>query len=310
MGQLIKDFIIYGSTSAFSGLIGVLLLPIYTRIFSPSEYGIIELITIATAILSTIAGMQLDSALARYFYERDGTERVLLISTGFVLRLFFAVCIFLIFFYFRSDILTIINVPNVYEWPIIISSLTIPLNAMFSYILVVLRLNHSAIRYGILAIGYFASNAVICIIMVVHFNQGVKGVFLGPLIAGIVFTILGVAVLREYLALSFSSIYAKDLLIYGLPIVPTVIISWLRSYIDRFLLLPIIGLSGVGIFSTGIRISSVILFIVTAFTLAWVPFSMEIISKPDHKDIFSKILNLYTAFLCCVTVILSEHILV
>lgn len=295
--ELAKDSVIYGVTNAASNFVGLLLLPIYTRAFSPTEYGVIELISVSFSIGVTISGAQLESGVARYFYEKNSEERKALIITGFILRLIFAIFLLSLFSFYKADISLIVTGSRLYENAIFIALLTIPLNVLLVYLLVILRLENSPIRYGALTIGNFTLTAILNIILVIIFKKGIDGIFLGTLSSNVIFTFLAILSLRKLLKPSFSILYARELLAYSLPIVPTVIISWLSNYLNRFLLIPIVGLNSIGIFSVGVKISSIILFIVSSFSLAWLPFSMSIMSNKNHKLIYSKVLTYYTAIL-------------
>lgn len=79
--NLIKSFLIYGLASACSKFISVLLLPIYTTIFSVEEYGEIDLIQSVILIITIFGILQLETSLQRYYYEFEGKERKKMIST-------------------------------------------------------------------------------------------------------------------------------------------------------------------------------------------------------------------------------------
>ena len=303
--ELAKDSLVYGLTHAAAGFVGLLLLPIYTRVFSPAEYGIIELVLITTQVLVLISGLQTESGVARYYYEKKEEERKNLVSTGVLLRLIFSIPIFLILLPWTEEISQVFFGSAIYGNALFISFLTIPLNVLFGYFLLILRLQRASWKYGILAVGNFALMATLNIYFVVYLKVGIEGVFGGFLIAYLLFSFVAFLFLRKSFVLSFSRPFAKDILVYSIPIVPAVLVSWLRMYIDRFLLLAIVGLAGVGIFSAGIRVSSIVLLITSAFTLAWVPFSMSMIGHENHRVIYSKVLTYYTALLSSAGMLLT-----
>ena len=303
--ELAKDSLVYGLTNAAAGFVGLLLLPIYTRVFLPAEYGIIELVLVTTQVLVLIVGLQTESGVARYYYEKKEEERKTLISTGLFLRLLFSISIFLLLLPWTGHISQILTGSAIYGNAIFISFLTIPLNVLFGYLLLMLRLQRASLKYGILAVGNFALMAILNIYFVVYLKTGIEGVFGGFLIAYLLFSFAALWFLRKSFVLSFSRPFAKEILTYSIPIVPAVLVGWLRTYIDRFLLIPFVGLAGVGVFSAGIRVSSIVLLITSAFTLAWVPFSMSMIGHEKHRVIYSKVLTYYTALLSSAAILLT-----
>ncbi|MDD1758934.1 MAG: oligosaccharide flippase family protein, partial [Methanotrichaceae archaeon] len=68
----------------FAGnFIGIFLVPIYTRIFSPDDYGIIDLISTVTIFLNLFLILGVDSATGRYYVDATGDDdRKLTASTG------------------------------------------------------------------------------------------------------------------------------------------------------------------------------------------------------------------------------------
>ena len=311
--RLAKDSVVYGFTNAANLFVGIFLLPLYTRIFTTSEYGAIEIINLSATVLYLMAGMQVDSGVARYYYEyEDGVERRKLISTGFLLKLAVPLVICLAILPWTGQISSAWLGSSIFQKALFISFLTIPLRNLFTYFLLIFRLQWSKKRYVILAVGDTVLMMLLCIYFVAYLKTGIEGIFLGVFLADLIFTILGFLLLRKSFALHFSFAFAREILAYSIPVIPTVLANWLGKYIDRFLLMPVVGLAGVGLYSAGVKIASVVLSVVSAFQLAWGPYSMYLINRENHKAIYSKVLTYYMALLASVAVaivVFSQEIL-
>ena len=61
--QLGKDSIIYGLGGIVARGIPYFTLPIYTRIFSPAEYGTIEMLIVVSSLLGSIMAMGMDLSI-------------------------------------------------------------------------------------------------------------------------------------------------------------------------------------------------------------------------------------------------------
>src|ERR1700746_3211778 len=70
LSQLGRDSVVYGLGAILAKGIAFFLLPVYTRIFSPADYGAIELLTVIAAFLSALLVMGMDSAQSFYFFEQ------------------------------------------------------------------------------------------------------------------------------------------------------------------------------------------------------------------------------------------------
>ena len=96
--QLGKDSIIYGLGGILAKSVSFFMLPIYTRIFSPSDYGTIEMLTVISSFVGAILAMGMDSAQSMYFFknkEEGKSAQVRLISSIFQWRLLWGTVIVL-----------------------------------------------------------------------------------------------------------------------------------------------------------------------------------------------------------------------
>lgn len=306
--ELGKDSLVYGATSAASGLIGLILLPVYTKKFLASEYGALEVLLALAQIFVLIIGLQIESGVARFYYEKRDFHPDVLSSTGFIIRAFFSLVftIFIIFIFNGTySFISFFPENRICKNDIVISLAAIPLMALFSYILVLLRLQNQPSKYAALSLFNLSLMAILNMLFILKLDFGINGVFLGILLSYSLSTIIALYIVRDRLLRGFSIILAKDILLYSIPIIPTVVINWARIYSDRFLLVPIVGLDEIGIYSLGIRISSVVLLFVSSFTLAWLPFSMSLINDENNKEIYSTVLTYYTAILIFIALLVD-----
>ena len=65
-----KETLIYGFGGILSKSIGFILIPVYTRIFTPSDYGTLEMMAVIISFISAILTMGLDSAQSFFFFEQ------------------------------------------------------------------------------------------------------------------------------------------------------------------------------------------------------------------------------------------------
>ena len=72
--NLYKDILVYGIGAIIIKSVNLFLVPIYTRIFSPNEYGLLEILSIVSFFLSEIMVLGSDSAQSFYFskYKKSG----------------------------------------------------------------------------------------------------------------------------------------------------------------------------------------------------------------------------------------------
>src|SRR5438477_586844 len=80
--RVIRDTAVYGGGDLLVRATGFLTLPMYTRVFSPAEYGVWGYATTAVGLLDGVLALGGDSAYARYYFAaRTFEERQILTST-------------------------------------------------------------------------------------------------------------------------------------------------------------------------------------------------------------------------------------
>ena len=73
---------IYGLSSIVGRLLNYLLVPLYTRVFLPEEYGIVTQLLALAAFFNIVFTYGLETAYFRFFQTEKGNEKVY--STGLI----------------------------------------------------------------------------------------------------------------------------------------------------------------------------------------------------------------------------------
>src|SRR5919201_4523602 len=82
--RLGKHSVIYGLGGLVSRILAVLLLPLYTRYLSPSDYGKVETLIALTTVLGILLAMGITSAFFRFYFDSsDPGQRLLVVRTSF-----------------------------------------------------------------------------------------------------------------------------------------------------------------------------------------------------------------------------------
>ncbi len=136
-------------------------------------------------------------------------------------------------------------------------------------------------------------NAFFSILFIAVLRTGIIGVFYAGLITVVSTSILGFIFTRQYFGLVFDQEVLKKLLRFGLPLVPVAVFYWILGVSDRFLLVRMTNLTEAGLYTVGVKISTLMTLVVGAFQLAWGPFAYSIANKPNAKAIYSKVLNYF-----------------
>src|SRR5438132_13862971 len=72
--QLGSETIVYGLSGVISRFLTIFLVPIYTRIFTPEDYGVMSLVTTTMALLSVFVGLALDNSAHRWYWGSEDVD--------------------------------------------------------------------------------------------------------------------------------------------------------------------------------------------------------------------------------------------
>lgn len=129
------------------------------------------------------------------------------------------------------------------------------------------RCKESLKPYGLVSCGFAAVNFVFSLVLVIPLELGWNGRIVAQLVAAVFFAVCAIVFfLRQCLfVLSFDKSKIKELLFWGMPLIPHLATNWIRQGCDRYIISYNHTLSDVGIFSFALNISNIIVMIGHAF---------------------------------------------
>ena len=296
--QLAGESAIYGISGTIRKFIGIFLIPVYTRVFAPGQYGVIALVDTLTALFTIFVVLGLDNSSARWFYDTEDTgHRKCTISSWFWCQFAVSSLTGLILFIFALQISLLLFRSVEHAILIRFAAGLIPLLTFAKVVGNWLRYQRrpwtTTIFFAIHSVGTIG----LIILFVVPFRWGLTGVFGAKLLTGGITAIIALALLRSWVApSSFSVARLKPMLAYGLPLVPAGIASWIRISSDRLILQMFWEETEVGLYAIAASLSSGVALFTEAFQLAWGPFAYSLLHEEHSGEVYAKVLSVY-AFL-------------
>jgi len=315
--KIIKGASLYSVGDVLVKASGFFLIPIYTRILTPSDYGIIGYLQVFSHIFVVILGFGFHGAQTRYYYEhKDNLPLVgkFMFSINVTtIVAFIVVCIPLIFIgYFGNWNIGNSGIP--FHPFMTITLVSILFTVLNNYVISSLQMKQNFLGVVLINALSFLLSTSFTIVMVVYFKKGALGRVSGNFF-GILFILLPSYYLyAKNFTCKFSLSAIKYALIFGFPIVIHLLMGSIHSYIDRVMLENYLPLSELGIYSLGVSIASVLQMFVTAFNQAFQPNYYELMEKKDRSidkhitQIFTIWISLIT-FATCVGIIIGRPFL-
>ena len=271
---LARQTLIYAVSGVIGPAIAVFTLPIFARILTQAEYGILELATTLTTLALTVTDLGLVAAAQRSFFDHaeddlDGRHRVL--ATAFATTSVLAIVVAVGLLVFRSEVSSWLFGSDQATVLAIVAVSLIPLNT-FRFLSETMRVRFQAAHYLVMSVIATLVTSVLAVGAVVVLDLGVRGVLLASVVGSLVACSYGLWVVRQALIGRFSRPELRTMLAFGLPLVPATLAAWLLALVDRLLLAKLGDLDEVGKFAIAARLTLLMLLAVNAFMLAVGPF--------------------------------------
>lgn len=304
--QLGKESLIYGLSRVIGRFISLFFVPIYTRIFTPSDYGIVDLIGTLSAIIGTLMVMGLDAAQAYYFYSTDDIkDKRQTLSTSFFFQLGISSLMLIILFVSSYGVSRLIFGESSYALYFQLVALDLPFICIINFTQDLLRLIRQPWKYTYFITGNIISNVILTILMVAVWRKGIYGIYVSKLTIDFLSSVAAIYLIKPNISNVLSLNKLKNLLFYGVPLIPASVVYWLINASNRFFMKYYISLDKVGIYSVGNKIATILGLVTVAFQLAWIPFSMSIHRDEDSKLVYANTLTYYLVITSGIAILLS-----
>lgn len=293
--KTIRHATIYSVGTSLRRLASFLLIPLYTRYFSPSEYGTLALILIVVAVLSIFLNLGMSSALFKFFFETDDRrKRTTIVSTAFFFLVVSTIVFVLVSIRFADSISRLVFRSYDYRLFLTIAFLTALVDALTNIPLALLRAYQKPIQFAFFSLFRLLSSISFILYFVLVKGEGVLGVLKGGLFASIATWMILSPVVLRHVRFSFSTRILRQLLSFGLPLVPSGLAIWILTLSDRYFLQYFSTLEQVGLYSLGYKLGTLISVLVVApFTLAWGPLMFSVQKQSNAKAIYSTVLTYF-----------------
>jgi len=290
--SLTSQSVVYGIGFFGRQLVVYLTLPLITNLVPQDDFGIISIVTSFYTVINTLTNVGLPSATFRYYNDDiDVDQRRKVIGTSQALFFFLALGLALIIISFAGTTSQMLLGDSKYALVIQIVALLLVIETMNYYGTILLRLHNRPGAVGIHSLVSVIGQMGFAIAFIKFLNWGVIGYWVGFLIGSIVGLILIVWLNRKWIRFDFSATTAKELLTYGIPLIPANFSISLLQLTDRFFLRTHLDLHVVAVYAIGYKVGSLVNLVLAPFRYAWPNFAFSSVSDPDAKKIYRDVIT-------------------
>jgi len=309
-----KSFAVYGGANFGIRGLNFLLILLYARYLRPSDYGIVYLAEIVASFLAIFAGLSLDSALQRLYFQHNSSSQELDSYLGSAIRFglgwmaaFFALLLAL----GRAVQDHLPAHTSVPFYPYIATAAATALAVQgIQFRLAVYQAARRPRSYAWLSLALAILTAASCVYEVVFHRGGAQGMLRGKLIAAAVILVAAVWTMRPFFTARFQWSFVRESLAFGLPLVPHLVMASALVVADRFILEHYRNLAEVGIYSLAYTFGMVMFLVTQSLSQAWLPMFFDLAGQdtPENRALLGRACSGLAAFLAslaCVGMLLS-----
>jgi O-antigen/teichoic acid export membrane protein len=308
----VRSIVLDGRTYAFANVVnraaGLVLLPVFTHVLSPGEFGLYTLVQSIVDVLSVFFGLGLAGAMNRFYleYPDDAAMRDRVIATVLVL------------------VLAVAGVTVLFAWPAagLLSRLVLGSSSHASLCAIAwvglgcialfeVECAYAVVRkqvglYFVLccakAVGLIGCN----LFFVVWLRRGVEGVVLATALSmGVIALVTLVLILRRT-GIHFVPGLARQLVRFGAPLVPSALGSSALGLVERYYLNAAAGVAAVGLYSLASRLAALLqMFIAAPFSQTYSVRRVETLVKGEDQLVYDRILLLFVLLMSMSSLALS-----
>jgi len=292
--QLTKDTALYGISTMVGRFLNFLLVPFYTNIFPPAEYGVVANLYVLIALLNIFFLYGLDSAYLKFAASDDFKDKKIVFSSAFLTLFCTSIMLTGILFVSGNIINKFFAVPERHAYLLTLTGFILFFDALSALPFIYLRVARRAAKFSAIKITNIFLTILLNFILILVLKKGIEAVFISNLIASAVTFFILLPDSLSQLKIQVDKVVLKRLMKFGIPYLPGGIAAMFMQVIDRPIVTHLTDLATVGIYNANYKLGIFMMLFVSMFQYAWQPFSLHYAKDEDAKELFSKVFTLFT----------------
>lgn len=303
LSRLLKHTGLVGIGSLLSRAIGFFMIPIYTRYLSPPDYGLLELLDLVVYFIINIVEMGIYGSVFRFYttYESEEDKKKV-ISTALLYTSFTSVVCALGLAWFSPLIARVVLGNSDYAPFVRLVALILLFSSLTEVPLAYWRAQGRTTLFVLVSLGRALLGASTLAFFLIVLRWKVKGALCASLLANLLAGSSLFAIVLFQVGWSIDRKKLKEMLAYGVPLIPWGINGFVLMFSDRFFLRQFGNLAEVGVYALGYKLSMILDLIITSpFDTVWQWQQFELAKRENAKQIYATV----ETYLLLVTVLIG-----
>ncbi|WP_341890089.1 oligosaccharide flippase family protein [Variovorax sp. YR752] len=272
IGALWRDGAIYAAGAILARGIALLMLPLYTRVLAPADYGALDLIVTCGVLINLVVPLETAQALARFWNEREaGQARRRLAGTAWSFTLAGYALFAAVTLPLAEPIAHALLGDARFSGALRAGLAFIAINGLFLLLQNQFRWELRPRAYAAVSVLYALLTMALVTAFALGLGAGLEGVLWAQFAAAALCTGLSLWWLRGKLSLVLHRADLAEMLRFSLPLVPAGIAVFASFYINRLMLNALATLDDVGQFGIASRLAGMVTLVLVGIQGALTP---------------------------------------
>lgn len=314
--QLAGETAIYGLSTILARIVNFLLVPLYTRILTESDYGVVTEFMAFIAILQVVLVMGLETGCFK-FASREDVDKNAVFSNAFIAVGVLSLLFFAAVSIFSPQISSAMGYEGFSNIIIYVGAILL-IDCTTAIIFARQRYEHKAVKFAtIKTLKIFTEVGVNLILYLVmpkvfavnpdhfllnfvsaspDFTYAIFAIFVSCLVA-LVMLLPDIF----HLKLRFDGRMWKQLMLYSLPIMIAGLPGVMNDFLDRILMRymnadPVMWRADLGVYQAGVKIAVIMSLFIQMFRYASEPFFFQRQKDRNRDELYVTVMNYFVAF--------------
>lgn len=282
--SFIRSGAIYAAANIASAAVPFVLLPLLTRVLSPTEYGVVVSFSLLVTLCMTLAGLNAHAALGVIWFKKP--RETIPAFTGTALALAFG----------STMLVACLVAVALNWWPGFAASITPAWGALAAMTagagvilqcrLVLWQSQQQPLRNAVLQVFSSALNVGLSLLAVLAFGFGSSGRNGGIAVAALLMALLSLALFQRGGEVRWAPerYQLRELVVFGLPLILHTLAGVLLGTADRWSVSVHLGAHALGVYGAGAQLGMVMGILADAFVKAYGPWIYVKLASKDKAD--------------------------
>ncbi|WP_167849804.1 lipopolysaccharide biosynthesis protein [Companilactobacillus suantsaicola] len=279
--KLFSNSAIFAIGNLGSKIITFLMVPLYTRYLTTSQYGKSDVLSTLVSLLTPVFTLSVIDAVFRFALDKKSENGYVL--TGGIVVSSISLLIFIVIIPFISKI----------NYGVYVCVLTYAsaVESMFQQFARGIGKSKLYAATGILMTLVTVLSNILLIVVMGWRLSGYLASMLIAQIVGIIFLFISLSAWKYIKLKNINRQLILKMLVYSIPLIPNAISWWLSNSANKIFIIILLGSSANGIYAVANKIPSLISVFYSIFTQAWQISAVEEFKSKDAGEFFSIVLN-------------------